>query len=256
MNSNKLKEKLNKGNVSIGSWLSIPSREVVEIMSSGGFEWLAIDMEHSPISIETTSHLISNIQANNMEALVRVSSNDQVIIKKVLDSGANGIIVPLVNTVEDAEKVVKYSKYPPIGIRGVGLNRAQGYGNNFFEYKKWQKEDLVLIVQIEHIDAVNNLKDILKVDGIDGIIVGPYDLSASLGYPGEYHRKEVLGAIEKIEKITKKSNKSLGFHVIEANHSLIRKKINEGYNLISFSLDFIFLGEKIRGEMDKIKNKL
>ena len=100
------------------------------------------------------------------------------------------------------------------------------------------------------------MKDILKVDGIDGIIVGPYDLSASLGYPGEYHRKEVLDAIEKIEKITKKSNKSLGFHIIEANHSLIQKKINEGYNLISFSLDFIFLGEKIRDEMDKIKNKL
>ncbi len=258
MNSNRLKNKLEKLKLTIGSWLTIPKREIIEIMSLAGFEWLAIDMEHSPISIQKAADLIAFIQSKNIEALVRVSSNDEVIIKKVLDAGAHGIIIPMINSEEDAKKAVNFSKYPPEGKRGVGLNRAQGYGYNFNKYKSWQKNSLVVIVQIEHIDAVNNLDKILRVDGIDGIIIGPYDLSASLGYPGEYNKKEVIEAIKKVELITKKYNKSLGFHVIESDSNFVKRKIKEGYNLISFSLDFFFLGDKVINEMKKLKksNKL
>jgi 2-dehydro-3-deoxyglucarate aldolase len=129
----------------------------VEVMALAGFEWLVVDIEHTSIDLSSTENLIRTIQANDIKALVRVSKNEEVIIKKVLDMGADGIIVPMVNSKEDAAQAVNYAKYPPQGKRGVGLYRATKYGTNFEEYKKWVDEELVIIAQIEHIDAVNNI---------------------------------------------------------------------------------------------------
>ena len=251
-----LKSKLAKRELTIGSWLTIPNQAVIEILGSAGFEWLTIDIEHSPISIETVLNLIGHIQGNGMQALVRVSKNEEVVIKRVLDAGADGIIVPMIKNEEDAITAVNYVKYPPLGKRGVGLNRAQKYGTAFETYQKWVQDHVVVIAQIEHIDAVNNLEEILAVPGIDGIIVGPYDLSASMGYPGEYHRENVKEALARIDEITKGLNKPLGFHVIDSDHSKTVDKINKGYSLLAFSLDFFFLGDKAREEMKLLKNKL
>ena len=199
-----LKKKLKKKELTIGSWLTIPHQAVVEILGSAGFEWLTIDMEHSPISIETIMNLIGHIQGNGMQALVRVSKNQEVPIKRVLDAGADGVIIPMIKNKKEAEKAIDFVKYPPKGKRGVGLNRAQKYGTAFQTYKKWVNKEVVVIAQIEHIDAVNNLEEILSVSEIDGIIVGPYDLSASMGYPGEYEKKEVQKALLKVDEITKR----------------------------------------------------
>ncbi|WP_445757920.1 HpcH/HpaI aldolase family protein [Polaribacter sp.] len=254
--SSLLKEKLQKQDLSIGSWLTIPHQAIVEILSTAGFEWLAIDMEHSPISIETIMNLIGHIQGNNMQALVRVSKNEEVAIKRVLDAGADGVIVPMIRNKYEAKKAVNFVKYPPIGKRGVGLNRAQKYGTAFDTYQNWVKNHAVVIAQIEHIDAVNNLEEILSVDGIDGIIVGPYDLSASMGYPGKYDREDVQKALHKIDVITKKLNKPLGFHVVDSDHRKLLEKINKGYSFLAFSLDFFFLGDKARDEMLLLKEKI
>ncbi|MBU3714070.1 MAG: 2,4-dihydroxyhept-2-ene-1,7-dioic acid aldolase, partial [Ferruginibacter sp.] len=181
-----LKQKLKNREITIGSWLTIPHQSVIEILSTAGFEWLAIDIEHAAISIETVMNLIGHIQGNGMQALVRVSKNEEVVIKRVLDAGADGVIVPMIKNKEEAIEAVNYVKYPPLGKRGVGLNRAQKYGTAFNTYQEWVKNEAVLIAQIEHIEAVNNLEEIYAVPDIDGIIVGPYDLSASMGYPGEY----------------------------------------------------------------------
>lgn len=251
-----LKQKLKENQLSIGSWLTIPHQAVIEILGSAGFEWLTIDMEHSPISIETIMNLIGHIQGNGMQALVRVSKNEEVAIKRVLDAGADGVIVPMIKNKEEAIQAVNYVKYPPLGKRGVGLNRAQKYGTAFDTYQKWVKEEVVVIAQIEHIDAVHNLEEIFSVEGIDGIIVGPYDLSASMGYPGEYDRDDVKQALVKVDEITKKLNKPLGFHVIDSNHEKTLEKINKGYSFLAFSLDFFFLGDKARNEMKVLKSKL
>ena len=251
-----LKEKLQNKELSIGSWLTIPHQAVIEILSTAGFEWLTIDMEHSPISIESIMNLIGHIQGNGMQALVRVSKNEEVAIKRVLDAGADGVIVPMINNKEDAMQAVNFVKYPPIGKRGVGLNRAQKYGTAFDTYQDWVKNNAVVIAQIEHIDAVNNLEEIFAVPGIDGIIVGPYDLSASMGYPGEYDREDVKQALERIDVVAKKLNKPLGFHIVESDHSKIIDKINKGYSFLAFSLDFFFLGDKARQEMNLLKEKL
>lgn len=251
-----LKEKLQNHELSIGSWLTIPHQAVIEILGSAGFEWLTIDMEHAPISIETCLNLIGHIQGNGMQALVRVSKNEEVIIKRVLDAGVDGIIVPMIKNKEEAIEAVNYVKYPPLGKRGVGLNRAQYYGTAFDTYQDWVKNNAVVIAQIEHIEAVNNLEEILEVEGIDGIIVGPYDLSASMGFPGEYDRDDVKEALNRIDIITKRMKKPLGFHVIDSNHQKTFEKINKGYSFLAFSLDFFFLGDKAREEMKLLKDKL
>lgn len=255
-NKSKLKTSLKSNRLTIGSWLTIPHQSVVEIMGIAGFEWLTIDIEHSAIDFQATQNLIGHIQANGMEALVRVSKNDEVIIKRVMDAGANGVIVPMVKNADEAREAVSYVKYPPFGRRGVGLSRAQHYGVNFESYKKWVQEESVVIAQVEHIESVTNLAEILDVEGIDGIIVGPYDLSASMGKPGMFDDDDVIEVLERIDKITLSKNKPLGFHVISSDHKKILEKINKNYSFLAFSLDFFFLGDKARSEMNLLKNKL
>ncbi|MGM0582635.1 MAG: HpcH/HpaI aldolase family protein [Bacteroidota bacterium] len=249
-----LKNKLRKNELTIGTWVTISHPAVIEILSSAGFEWITLDIEHSAINIESVQNLLGHIQGNGMEGLVRVSKNEEVVIKRVMDAGADGVIVPMIKNKEEAEKAVSYVKYPPIGKRGVGLSRAQKYGTDFEGYKEWTNNESVVIAQIEHIEAVNNLEDILTTDGIDGTIVGPYDLSASMGYPGEYHREDVKEALQKVVQKTKKLNKPLGFHVVESDYSELQKRIEEGYNFVAFSLDFFFLGDKARDEMAKFQS--
>lgn len=249
-----LKEKLKNNQLTIGSWITIGHQSIIEIMSSAGFDWLTIDLEHSVIELTTAQNLIAHIKNNGMNALIRVSKNEEVVIKRVMDAGADGIIVPLVKNKEDALKAVNYVKYPPIGKRGVGLARAQKYGIGFNEYKDWVKNESVIIAQIEHIDAVKNIDDILSVEGIDGTIIGPYDLSGSMGIPGEYDKQEVKDAIKKVEQACKKFKKSLGFHVVPPDFNQFKDKIKAGYTFLAYSLDFLFLGEKVREEMKKVKN--
>ena len=244
-----LKRKLAEGQVTLGSWITIPHPNVVEIMASAGFEWLVIDMEHTATDLSQAQVLISTIQANNMKALVRVSKNEEVIIKRVMDMGADGVVVPMIKNGAEAREAVDYVKYPPTGRRGVGLYRAQRFGLGFEEYKRWLEEEAVIIAQIEHIDAIRNLDEILAVPGIDGTIVGPYDLSGSMGHPGAFHREDVKEALEGFKTKCKASGKPLGFHVIPPDAALIREKIDEGYTFLAFSLDFHFLGYKSRDEM-------
>lgn len=248
-----LKKKLKENELTVGTWVTINHPAVIEILSTAGFEWITLDIEHSAINIESVQNLLGHVQGNSMEGLVRVSKNEEVVIKRVMDAGADGVIVPMVKNKEEAEKAVSYVKYPPAGKRGVGLSRAQKFGTDFNGYKKWTNSESVVIAQIEHIEAVKNLKDILRTAGIDGIIVGPYDLSASMGYPGEYHREEVKQALNKIVKVTKELGKPLGFHVVESDYIELQKRLEEGYTFLAFSLDFFFLGDKAREEMAKFK---
>jgi len=221
-------------------------------MASAGFEWLTIDIEHAAIDFQAVANLIGHIQGNGMEALVRVSKNEEVVIKRVMDTGADGVIIPMVKTKEEAEKAVSFVNYPPKGIRGVGLSRAQQYGIGFESYKKWLDDEVVIIAQVEHIDSVNNLEEILSVEGIDGIIIGPYDLSGSMGKPGQFNDADVKMAIKKVEEICKKLDKPAGYHVIRPDNKELRNKIKDGYTFLAFSLDFLFLGEKVRMEMAEI----
>jgi len=221
----------------IGSWITLSHPGIAEIMVNAGFDWLAIDLEHSVISLQDAENLIRTIDLAGGIPLVRVTSNDADLIKRVMDAGSYGIVVPMVNSKTDAQKAVDSMHYPSNGSRGVGLARAQKYGADFYGYKSWQDTNAILIVQIEHIDAVNNLEDILSVNGVDGLIIGPYDLSGSLGKPGDFDSKEFITAIEKIKNIANKLNIPLGIHIIEPSLTELKMKINEGFRFIAYSLD-------------------
>ena len=248
-----LKQKLKNNELTIGSWIMMGTPMSVEVMALAGFEWLVIDIEHTSIGLETVQTLITTIQANNIKALVRVSKNEEVVIKRVLDMGADGIIVPMVSSKEDAMQAVAYAKYPPQGKRGVGLYRASGYGTTFDAYKKWVEEELVIIAQIEHIDAVNNIDEIITVEGIDGTIIGPYDLSGSMGYPGEFEREDVKDAVETVLEQCKAHNVPSGFHVVDTDPKKLNEKIEAGCTFLAYGIDYFFMRDAAINGMNNIR---
>lgn len=248
-----IKNKIRSGQLTIGSWLTIPEISVAEIMCTAGFDWLTIDIEHSAIGIESIKKLIAAIQSKGLKAFVRVYANEEVIIKRVLDAGADGIIVPMIKTKSDVVKLLEHVYYPPKGKRGVGLSRAQAYGIGFEDYKRKLEEEIVIIAQIEHIDAIKNLEEIISFDEIDATLIGPYDLSASMGKPGEFELDEVKKVINTYDNLCDTKSKPKGAHVISSNSDFLKEKINNGYSFLAFSLDFFFLGDRAREEMKKIK---
>ncbi len=251
-----LKTKLKDVQITVGSWITLAHPAIAEIMADAGFDWLVVDMEHSVITIREAEELIRVIGLKGVTPLVRLTSLDANQIKRVMDAGASGVIVPMVKTAEEAKRSVQAVKYPPVGNRSVGLARAQGYGMRFEEYAQSINEQSIVIVQIEHIDAINNLEEILRVDGVDGTIIGPYDLSGSMGKPGRFEEKDVLDKLKQYEELSKKLNKPLGYHVVKPEHEEVLKKIEAGYTFIAFSVDHLFLGYRIKSGLKGIKDYL
>ena len=253
---NPLKIKLRDNRLTIGSWITLGHTSIAEIMAQSGFEWLVVDMEHSVITIDVAQELIQIVEGHGVVPLVRVGENNPNLIKRVMDAGAYGVIVPMINTKEQAEAAVTAVKYPPIGTRGVGLARAQGYGQGFNEYAATINEESIVIIQVEHIESVRNLESILSVDGVDGCIIGPYDLSGSLGVPGDFDHPEVLAALDKVEKICKQKKVPLGVHVIQPDYQQVIERVSKGYTFLAFSLDILFLGNSCREQMEKVETRL
>jgi 2-dehydro-3-deoxyglucarate aldolase len=226
---------------------------IPEILSPAGFDWLAVDMEHSSIDLGDLLPLIISIEANGMVPLVRVGENNANLIKRVMDAGAYGVIVANVNSAKEAKAAVNAVKYPPQGTRGVGLYRAQRYGRQFESYKKWLATDSVVIVQIEHIDAVNSVEEIFSVEGIDSFVVGPYDLSASMGMPGHFDDPRVVAAIVRVLKAAKKHGITPGFHSVSSSVADLKKRKKQGFKFLGYSLDSIILGDAAHSALKQAK---
>jgi len=251
-----LKSKLRKRQQTIGSWITLGHSSIAEIMAKAGFDWLTVDMEHSAITLHETQQLVQVIELSGCVPLVRVGTNDANLIKRVMDAGAHGVIVPMVNSKEDAEKAVGAVKYPPQGFRGVGLARAQSYGTNFEGYQKWNETESIVIVQIEHIKAVENLEAILSVEGVDAFIVGPYDISASLGVAGQFNHPEMTSALSRVLDTAKRLNAVAGYHVVPPDVNQVLEKMKQGYLFLAFSIDFLFLGDSCRTGLQAIRKTL
>jgi 2-keto-3-deoxy-L-rhamnonate aldolase RhmA len=248
MLARKIKEKMRRGEPSIGSWLSMAHPSIAEILAMAGYDWVVIETEHTAIDVSEVLRLIIAIEQRGSIPLVRLAWNDPIQAKAVLDSGAAGVLVPMVNCKADAELAVQMTKYPPLGFRGVGLARAQGYGENFDEYVKNANADTLLIVQIEHKDAVANIEEILSVPGIDGTFIGPYDLSLSLGIPGQLSHPEVLAAKIKVRDATLAHGLIAGVHFVHPRTAAddCRRAVAEGYRFIALGTDILFLGDSAR----------
>lgn len=241
-----LKSRLKKRQVTVGAWLTMSDPAVAEIMASAGFDWLAIDMEHSALSFDQAQEIIRTVDLSGIPPLVRVMKNDPDLIKRFMDAGAHGVIVPHVNTREEAERAVSAVKYPPAGTRGVGLARAQKYCLDLDRYLAWNDAKSIVIVQIEHIEAVENLEEIMGVEGVDGFIVGRYDLSGSLGKPGAFDDPQVKEALERVGRIAKDNGYLYGEHSVTTDANEVLRKIDEGCSFIGFGVDFLFLAESCR----------
>jgi 2-keto-3-deoxy-L-rhamnonate aldolase RhmA len=248
-----LRGSLADGRVVLGSWLSFAFPPVTEMFARAGFDFLVIDQEHAAIGAADTLSMIQVIDLAGAEAWVRVGANDPRLIKRALDSGATGIVVPMVSTPEEAEAAVSASRYPPRGTRGAGLFRAQDYGLGFAEYRPRADSGTTVVVQIEHIDAVRNLESILAVPGIDAFMVGPYDLSGSVGQPGAYDHPDVTWALAEVERVMGVSSVPGGFHVVHSGDEELLRRLNGGYRLIAYGDDMVFLAEKLRHEAERMK---
>jgi 2-dehydro-3-deoxyglucarate aldolase len=237
--SHHFRERLNSGELLIGTIVSLASPEVAELLAGVGFDWLFIDAEHSALDPIQAQRLMQGA-GRDMPCLVRLPSAAEVPIKKALDSGAAGIIAPQVNTAQAAEQVVRLAKYAPDGQRGVGVGRAHGYGLGFQQYVSSANQLVAVVVQAEHVEAVEHIGEIVAVPGIDAVLVGPYDLSASLGKPGQVDDPEVRAAIDRITSACKQAGVKLGIFGMTAG--AVRPYIAAGYTLIVAGIDTALLG--------------
>ena len=249
----RLKDKLQSGQLTLGSWITLGHPAIAEILARIGFDWLVVDLEHSTISLEQAGELIRVIELSGVAPLVRLTSNDENQIKRIMDAGAHGIVVPMVNSAEDARSAVSATRYAPHGTRGVGLARAQGYGVDFQDYMEWQKNSPVVIVQIEHKAALANLEEILSVPGVDGYLIGPYDLSCSMGIPGEFSHPDMIENLNLIRAAGQKLNVPGGLHIVEPDVDSLSKCIAGGNRFIAYSVDIRMLDVSARVGMSVLK---
>lgn len=249
MKKNVVKEKLAGGKPSIGAWLSLVSSVSAEYMAHIGFDWLVVDTEHSPFGFETTLQCFQAICTTDTIPMARVAWNDPMLIKRLLDAGAMGLVVPMVNSPEEAEKAVTAMKYPPEGIRSLGGGRAATvYGDDYFEKAN---DETVVIVQIEHIDAVKRVKEIVAVKGIDSCYIGPRDLAASMGVEAGHPDHEE--AIAKVLKAAQDAGTPAGIHT--ANVESVNKRVEQGFQFIALGSDMIFLRSEAKNAHSQLKIK-
>jgi 2-dehydro-3-deoxyglucarate aldolase len=253
---NKVKRKLREGRPTLGSWIMIGDLASAEIMADAGFDWITVDMEHTSITYETLPLLLAGIHAHGPETFVRVEDNNPAVIKRVLDCGAGGIIVPLINSSAEAEAAVKAAKYPPDGVRGISLGRASGYGNNFKDYFNSINDEVIVLAQIEHYLAVDKIEEIVSVEGLDGVFLGPYDLSGSMGIVAQFDHPRMAEARKRVLEAAGKAGKAVGIHEVSPEVEAVQALLKEGFNFVACSIDTIFLGNSARAVAGELKQIL
>lgn len=235
----------------LGTMVTLATPSTAEILASLKYDWLFIDGEHGPLDI---GDLLGILQAvsHRTACVVRVPAAEETPIKKVLDIGAHGVIVPMVNTPEQAAEVVRHSRYAPAGSRGVGLARAHGYGLNFKEYVESANDEIAVIVQAEHYRAVENIEAIVQVEGVDAIQLGPYDLSASMGKMGQVDDPEVVDAVEHVIKTCRDANMAIGWFGVTAES--VKPYIERGCSLITAGVDTTLLASAAREMLKSLRS--
>ena len=224
----------------LGSWMQIPHASVAEIMGQAGYDWVAVDLEHGAITVAQLPDLFRALELGGTLPLVRLAKGDAKECKQVLDAGAGGVIVPMVESAEQLEQVRAACCWPPAGTRGVGFSRANLFGKNFEAYSKEAQAPL-LVAMIENFNAIDQLDHILRVPGLDAIFIGPYDLSASMGITGQFDQPKFIAALERIRAIAKTHGIPCGMLVVKPDKEELEKRIAEGYRFIAYSIDAVFL---------------
>ena len=235
-----IRASLRSGTSVVGSWMQLTDSNVAEIMGRSGYQWVAIDMEHGPVSLSQLPDLFRALELGGTLPLARVASPLPINCRQALDQGAAGVVIPMISSAAQLQAIINECHWPPRGRRGVGFQRANVFGKFFDAYVQEAQESLI-IAQIEHIDAVNNLESIIAVEGLDAIMVGPYDLSASLGITGEFENEKYLETLSKILSMCAKHKMPCGIHVVQPDPKMLEQRISEGYTFIAYGVDTVFL---------------
>ena len=237
-----IREKLQNGEVSIGSWMHLPSTDVAEMMGDAGFDWVAVDMEHGSISHQTLPDLFRAISLGGTRPYCRIRLPEPDLAVQALEAGAEGIIIPNIEDAYQLREIKHRMTYPPTGLRGVGFNRANGYGKYFSNYLMLKP---VIVPMIENVTAIPELGHICN-EGVDAVMIGPYDLSASLGKPGDFNSNSFQQALATIMGLCKKYNTPRGIHVVEPDNELLQARIEQGFKFIAYSSDAVMLQAQLR----------
>lgn len=239
----RLKERIKNDRLVVGSWINTCSPVVGELMATAGFDFLTVDVEHSAVDLPQAQSIFQAIRSGNPACapLVRMAGNVYAETKRFLDAGAAGVIAPFINSSEQAHELVRSVKYPPMGMRGVGFCRANDYGLQFEKSVANANDQTFVCIQIEHANALPNIDSILSVEGIDAVMIGPYDLSASLGITAQFDHPEMLDATRQILNACRKHGVAPGIHVVQPNPLEVLSRFQEGYRFIAFSLDITML---------------
>ena len=244
MRPNRVKQMLREGKPAIGSWLVSGSPVAAEQMAHLGFDWLNIDQEHAAIDATLTQYLLQAISTTETVPMVRVPWNDPAYIKRALDAGTYGLVIPMVSSAEEAQAVVRAAKYPPQGRRSVGGVRTRLYGGP--DYVEHANDEMLVVVQIEHVDAVRNCEAILSTPGVDAYIVGPNDLCASMGLPASYdpNSPEFEEALDTVLKTAKRLGVPAGIHT--SSGKAAARRIEQGYQFVSIQSDVALMAQAAR----------
>lgn len=249
-----LKQKFRNREKMFAGWVSFSHPSIAEIFALAEFDFIAIDMEHTTISVEQAQRIMAATQSEGVPCIPRPVSHSNDLIKPLLESGADGMLIQMVNSKQELEKLIDLIFFPPVGNRSYGVNRAHGYGFMLNEYfADWNNSGSFLI-QIESIEAVDNIDDLLKFEEVDGVMIGPMDLSGSLGVPGQTSHPKVIEASRRVIDSCKKYNKSCGTQVSETSISEINKIFELGYTFAILGSD-LFVLWRWAEQMKKIINK-
>ncbi len=258
MRANHVRRRLARGEPSIGTWLSLPSPEVAEYTSRLNFDWLVVDTEHNAVDIRTLGQMFSAMSSTSTAPMVRIPWNEPENFKRVLDAGAWGVVVPMVNSREEAERAVEAARYHPVGKRSVGGGRhALSWGTTASEYYQHANDEVLLVMQIEHIDGVEHADEIFSVPGIDACFIGPNDLAASmglgLGVSLEFDHPDVVAAEEHIRKTALAHGIAPGIHC--SNADAVNRRIAEGYQFCAMASELRYMLASLTDDIDKLNWK-
>jgi len=252
------RERIKNNQLMIGSWINTGSPIAAELMATAGFNFLTVDVEHSAVDLPQTQGLFQAIRSGNPDCapLVRLAGNVYAETKRYLDAGAAGVIAPFINTPEQARELVRAVKYPPTGGRGVGFCRANDYGLHLKESVAVANDQTFVCIQIEHVDALSRIEEILAVDGIDAVMIGPYDLTASMGITAQFDHPDMIAATDRILKACQKHGVIPGIHVVQPAPDEVVSRSKEGYRFIAYSLDVTMLLNSCVDGLAHIKQQL
>jgi 2-dehydro-3-deoxyglucarate aldolase len=235
-----IREALAAGRPSVGSWIQLPHASVAEIMGQAGYDWVAVDLEHGSIAVDQLPDLFRALELGDTLPLARLASGGATDCKQALDAGAGGVIIPMVETPEQLAAAIDACRWPPAGARGVGFSRANLYGRHFEAYAREAQAPLV-VAMIEHARALTHLESIIGVPGLDAILIGPYDLSASMGTPGLFEAPAFRAALDRILATCLRLGMPCGVHVVHPEPAVLEQRVAEGYRFLAYSVDAVFL---------------